>query len=80
MGEKLTNYETAKFLKCSVSRLDKGRCLGTLKIPFFKNGNRVLYDKEDLMQWLEGHKHFSTSEYATSPGPGRGHKKKSKTC
>ena len=71
MGEKLTNLETAKFLKCSESKLNKDRCQGTLKIPFFKNGARVLYDKEDLVEWLGQRRHFSTSEYETSPGTGR---------
>ena len=71
MSEFVTTKEAAKVLKCSESKLNKGRCLGTLAIPFIKNGNQVLYDKGDLWAWLEQRKHVSTSEYETTPGPGR---------
>ena len=75
MIDLLNTEGAAKILKCSVSKLNKGRCLGTLDIPFIKNGRQVLYARSDLLKWLERHRHQSTSEYLSSAGPGRGHKK-----
>ena len=45
--------QAAQILKCSVSKLNKGRCMGTLDIPFIKIGHQVLYDEGDLLKWLE---------------------------
>ena len=71
MPEYLTPPQAGKFLKSSVSKLAKDRCTKELGIPYFKNGRTVLYAKEDLERWLEDHRFNSTSEYSTTPGPGR---------
>lgn len=73
--EFITVKEAAKVLKCSESKLNVGRSRGTLSIPYFKNGEQVLYKKSDLILWLESRRYHSTSEYQTAPGWGRGHKK-----
>jgi len=62
--------QTANLLKCSTSRLAKLRCDGE-GIPFLKDGGRILYSKEQILKYLEARSHGSTSEYETSPGPGR---------
>lgn len=61
----------AKFLNCSMGRLAKARSDGSLDIPYVKMGGMILYDEDDLIEWLENQKHRSTSEYQTKPGPGR---------
>ena len=70
LKEVWTPQQTADFLHCSTSRLAKFRCLGT-GIKFLKDGGRILYSKEEILKYLEGRSHGSTSEYETSPGTGR---------
>ena len=65
-----TTKQAANFLKCSISRLAKLRCDGA-GIRFLKDGGRILYSKKDILKYLEARSHGSTSEYETSPGPGR---------
>ena len=70
MDELLTPKQTADFLNCSTSRLAKLRCHGE-GVKFLKDGGKVLYSKREIMKYLEARSHESTSEYDTSPGPGR---------
>ncbi len=55
--------DAATLLGCSQSKLNKARCSGTLRIPFVKIGRAIHYRKVDLVEWLEQHRHLSTSEY-----------------
>ena len=72
--EVFRNPEAAKFLKMSTSTLAKWRHYG--KGPrFLKCGSAVLYRREDLEAWLNQRSYFSTSEYETTPGPGRPQKR-----
>ena len=66
MDEFLRNREAAKLLKCSPSKLAKGRSQGTMDIPFVKNGRIVLYAKTDLEAWMSQRKFTNTSQYETS--------------
>jgi len=70
LDEVWTPQQTADFLHCSTSRLAKFRCLGN-GIKFLKDGGRILYRKEHVLEYLESKTHGSTSEYETNPGTGR---------
>ena len=55
--------EAARYLRLSVSFLNKGRCYGTGP-RFCKLGRRrVVYRKSDLDKWREENLHVSTSQY-----------------
>lgn len=52
MTEFLTNSEAAKFLKVSEQTLERWRQEG--KPPkFYKTFGKVLYDKQDLIEWIK---------------------------
>lgn len=55
---------------CSTKTLECERWRG-VGIPYRKVGGRVLYQKKDVVQWLESHKLVrSTSEYMQEVGHG----------
>ena len=47
----LTKKEAAKYLKISISTLD--RLMKEKKIPYSKINGRVLFLKEDLLKWVK---------------------------
>lgn len=55
----LTVGEAAAFLRLSVDRLAKYRVHGGGPV-FIKMGSRVVYDRKDLVAWVEGNKHDNT--------------------
>lgn len=69
---RLKPSEASKFLGgISPSTLAKWRLRG-IGPRFFKNGPKlILYSRADLEAWLESRGAHSTSEYTTTPGPGR---------
>lgn len=63
--QKLTTYEAANYLRLALSTLAKLRCFGGGP-RFAKVGpRRVVYDKDDLDEWLASRSYRSTSEYPT---------------
>jgi len=52
--EIMTKKEAAKFLKLSVSTID--RLMKKRDIPFSKINGKVLFQKKDLVAWLESKK------------------------
>ena len=63
---KLLNVnEAAERLGLSVSYLNKARLTGGGP-AFIKIGARVAYDPADLVAWLDGQRHNSTSEYGAA--------------
>lgn len=63
----LTTEEAARFLRLSPKTLERFRLEGHGP-PFFKLGPgkraRVLYKKDELVQWIESRRFGSTSEYS----------------
>jgi excisionase family DNA binding protein len=52
--EILTKKEAAKYLRMSVSTLD--RLMRNRSIPYSKINGKVLFQKKDLIKWLESKK------------------------
>jgi excisionase family DNA binding protein len=50
----LTAKETSRFLKISISTLN--RLIKQEKIPSHKVGDRRLFDKDELIEWVGSHK------------------------
>ncbi len=50
----LTVREASKFLKISISTLN--RLINRNKIPSYKVGDRRLFDKDELIEWVRAHK------------------------
>jgi len=61
----LDTLRTAEKLGISPRSLEKWRLTGGGP-PFLKLGRRVLYDPQDLEEWLEESRRFSTSDTGTS--------------
>lgn len=61
----------ATFTKRSPRSLRKKRVQGDGPV-FIRNGRKILYDVVDLVAWMDGQKHRSTSEYSV------GHRMKGK--
>jgi hypothetical protein len=57
---KLLVGEAAQFLRCSASFLNKKRVTGGGP-PFIKLGKKVLYDRQDLENWLRSTKRRRTA-------------------
>lgn len=57
----LSVQEAAAHVGVSKSMLNKLRCFGGGP-PFLKLGRRVVYDPNDLDEWLKAHRRKSTSE------------------
>jgi hypothetical protein len=57
----LTPRETADRLRCSLSKLAKGRMRGDGP-PFVKYGRSILYPEGTLVQWMKAHLRQSTNE------------------
>jgi hypothetical protein len=55
----------ARFVGLSARTLEKRRLSCTADPPYRKIGKRVLYDRDELLSWLEGKRRGSTSD----PGP-----------
>jgi hypothetical protein len=63
----LTTPEAAAFLRCSVSKLNKGRVAGGPNaIPYVKDGRSVRYRRRDLRTYRDSRLRRSTSE---TPAP-----------
>ncbi len=63
--------EAASFLRLSTSTINKLRIAGAGP-SFLKPGPKlILYKRDDLVAWVENGRRNSTSEYPTTPGPGR---------
>ncbi len=52
----------ARYVGLSPSTLEKDRLTGALGIPFLKLGKIVVYDTEQLDEWLAAHRRRSTSD------------------
>lgn len=50
----LTVEETSKFLKISISTLN--RLIKHNRIPSYKIGERRLFDKDELVEWVKTHR------------------------
>ena len=59
---RLSTRPAAEYIGVAASSLEKDRVLGTLGIPFIKAGRRVLYDTDDLDNWLTARRRTSTSD------------------
>lgn len=60
----MTVDETWRFMKKSKPTLARMRMQG-IGPKFIKNGRGVMYNKKDVIDWLEGNKCQSTSEYSS---------------
>jgi hypothetical protein len=49
----------ADFLNTKASTLAVWRCTGRYNLPFVKMGSRVLYDEQDLIEFIERRKQTS---------------------
>ena len=58
----LTEKEASKLLRISTNTLRNWRWKGGGP-PFVKIGRSILYDSTDLKAFVDGSKHYSTSEY-----------------
>lgn len=56
----MTTSEAAKYLKVSRSFLDKDRCYEK-NIPFLRIGRKILYDKNDLNNYIKSEKDIVTN-------------------
>lgn len=61
MTKNLNSSEAADYIKISLSWLAKSRLKGDGP-PYAKIGRRVVYNREDLDQWLATRRRRSTSE------------------
>jgi excisionase family DNA binding protein len=61
LRKKLPTGTAAEYLGLGKSTLDKLRVTGGGR-NYFKVGERVVYDPDDLDAWLEQHKRSSTSQ------------------
>lgn len=50
--------QAADYTGISVATLNKDRGAKLLGIPFIRAGRAILYDKQDLDQWLESRKEY----------------------
>ncbi|WP_174300469.1 helix-turn-helix domain-containing protein [Caulobacter sp. S45] len=57
-----TCVETAAFLRIGKSTLAKMRLTGSGP-TYCKQGRKVVYRRDDVLVWLEGRRHRSTSEH-----------------
>ncbi len=67
----LDTREAADVLGLGVVTVAKLRCRGGEGPAFLKCGGAVRYQLKDLLLWREQQRRYSTSEYPTTPGPGR---------
>ena len=54
MVELMNQKELAKLLGTSVAVLNTLRCRGTLGLPYYKIGRKVMYNPKDVEKWLNG--------------------------
>lgn len=52
----LSPDEVAELIKVSVKTLAKWRCTSEKDLPYIKNGRVVLYEYEDVVEWLRASK------------------------
>lgn len=50
----LTSLEASEYLKLPEQSLKHDRSAGRFGIPFYKVGQRVFYDRDELDAWLDG--------------------------
>lgn len=62
---RLSTRQAAEFLGLSARTLEKRRLSCTADPPYRKLGKRVVYDRDELLAWLESKRRASTSD----PGP-----------
>lgn len=58
----LHEKEAARFLGCSIFKLQKDRRIGS-PIPYIKVGRSVRYKLQDIEAYLESQRFTSTSQY-----------------
>lgn len=51
--ELLSSADAAAYLGLSPDSLTVMRCRGSVTIPYYKVGRRVMYDRAELDAWLE---------------------------
>ena len=59
----------ARFIGLSARTLEKRRLSCTADPPYRKIGKRVLYDRDELLTWLESKRRASTSDPGPVPTP-----------
>lgn len=60
--ELITTAELAKIFRRKAGTVEKGRCSGMLKIPYYKVGRLILYRLLDVEAYLENNRHRHTSD------------------
>ena len=64
LPERFDENVLAEFWGASPRTLQRARCTGQLKLPYLKVGRRVLYCREDIIDYEAQRKYISTSEKA----------------
>ena len=65
-AQSMTTSEAAKFLGISPGTLTVWRSSGKQRIPYYKVGRRVVYDRQDLTNWLTSRRSTCTSDTASA--------------
>lgn len=55
MKDYLTTKEAAEYVRTAPRTLERWRAIG-ISPPYVKIGRKILYDKHDLIEWLNRHK------------------------
>jgi hypothetical protein len=63
----MDTHTAARFTGLSARTLEKRRLSCTADPPYRKIGKRVLYDRDELIAWLESKRRASTSDPGTAP-------------
>lgn len=53
MEQFMNQKEVAELLHTSVAVLNTLRCRGTLDIPYYKMGRKVMYRPKDVEKWIK---------------------------